>query len=124
MISFSMMRRRPRIGPPNIQRQTHGCTESTFVIFENLRARKIAHDFLVRGLGRAWFAHWALRSAMPDHPCGSHHCARSKMRSLSATVVHVKSPHEGGANESLPSKIRGLLFARCAQMPKKRPTAF
>jgi len=36
----------------------------------------------------------------------------------------MKSPHEGGVNESLPSKIRGLLFARSAQMPKKRPAAF
>src|SRR5882724_7110389 len=124
MIFFSMMRRRPRIGPSDIKRQTHRFAEGTFVIFENLRARKIAHDFLVRGLGRAWFAHWALRSAVRDHPCGSHHCAHSKMRSLSATVVHVKSPHEGGVNESLPSQIRGLLPARCAQMPEKRPAAF
>src|SRR5207248_8336240 len=124
MIVFSMMRRRPRIVPSNIQRQTHGGTESTFVIFENLRARKISHDFLVRGSGRASFVHWPLRSAVCDHACGSHHCADSKMRSLSATVVHVKSPHEGGVNESLPSKISGPLFARCAQMPEKRPTAF
>ena len=124
MIFFSMMRRRPRIRPSNIKRQTHDFAESTFVIFENLRARKMLHDFLIRGSGRTSFAHWALRSAVPDHPCGSHHCAHSKMRSLSATVVLMKSPHEGGVNESLPSQIRGLLFARSAQMPERRTAAF
>jgi hypothetical protein len=36
----------------------------------------------------------------------------------------MKSPHEGGVNESLPSKIRGLLFARSAQKPERRTAAF
>jgi len=36
----------------------------------------------------------------------------------------MKSPHEGGVDESLPSKIRGLHPARSAQMPEKRPAAF
>jgi len=43
---------------------------------------------------------------------------------LSATVVHVKSPDEGGVDESLPSQIRGLLSARNAQMPERRTAAF
>ena len=42
------------------------------------------------------------------------------MRAVSATVALMKSPYEGGVDESLPSKIRGLLPARSAQMPKKR----
>jgi len=32
----------------------------------------------------------------------------------------MKSPHEGGVEESLPSKVRGLLSAHRAQMPEKR----
>src|SRR6266404_6147250 len=80
MIFFSMMRRRPRIGPSDIKRQTHGCTESTFVIFENLRARKMLHDFLIRGSGCSSFVHYTLRSGTFNHLCGSHHCAHSKMR--------------------------------------------
>jgi len=36
----------------------------------------------------------------------------------------MKSPYEEGADESLPSKIRGLLPARGAQMPEKRTAAF
>ena len=36
----------------------------------------------------------------------------------------MKSPHEEGIGESLPSKIRGLLPARSAQMPEKRTAAF
>jgi hypothetical protein len=46
------------------------------------------------------------------------------MRSLSAIVVLMKSPDEGGVDESLPSKIRGLLSARNAQMPERRTAAF
>jgi len=80
MIFFSMMRRRPGIARSDIQRQTHRCTESTFVIFENLRARKMLHDFLIRGSGRASFVHYTLRSGTFNHLCASHHCAHSKMR--------------------------------------------
>jgi hypothetical protein len=36
----------------------------------------------------------------------------------------LKSQHEGGVDESLPSQIRGLLPARCAQMPERRTAAF
>jgi hypothetical protein len=36
----------------------------------------------------------------------------------------MKSPYEGGVDESLPSKIRELLPARSAQMPEKRTAAF
>ena len=36
----------------------------------------------------------------------------------------MKSPHEGGVEESLPSKVRGLLPARRAQMLEKRTAAF
>jgi hypothetical protein len=36
----------------------------------------------------------------------------------------VKSPDEGGVDERLPSQIRELLPARCAQMPEKRTAAF
>lgn len=41
----------------------------------------------------------------------------------SATVVP-KSRYEGGVDESLPSKIRGLIPARNAQMPENRGAAF
>ena len=46
------------------------------------------------------------------------------MRVLSATAVPMKSPSEGGVDESLPSKIRGLIPGHGAQMPKKRTAAF
>jgi hypothetical protein len=46
------------------------------------------------------------------------------MRSLSAIVVLMKSPDEGGVDESLPSKIRGLLPVRSAQMPERHTAAF
>jgi len=39
--------------PADIKRQTHGFAESTFVIFENLRARKMSYHFLIRGSGSA-----------------------------------------------------------------------
>src|SRR5438132_6357809 len=119
-----MMRRRPRIVPSDIKWQTHGFAESTFVIFENLRARKMLHDFLIRGSGCASFAHYTLRSGTFNHACGSHHRAHSKMRTFSATVVLVKSPYEGGVHESLPSKIRGLLPPPSAHLPQKRTAAF
>jgi hypothetical protein len=81
------------------------------------------HDFLIGGSGCASFAHYILRSGTFNHACGSHNRAHSKMRILSATVVPMKSPDEGG-DESLSSKIRGLLPARTAQMPEKRTAAF
>jgi hypothetical protein len=124
MIFFPVMRRRPRTVPSNIQRQTHGCTESTFVIFEDLRAREISHDFLVRGSGRASFAHYAVPSGISNHVCRLHRHADAKMGNLSATVVRMKSPHEGGVDESLSSKIRGPLSARNAQMPERRTAVF
>src|SRR2546425_3466292 len=119
-----MVGRRPRIVPSDIKRQTHGFAESAFVIFENLRARKMLHDFLVRGSGCASFAHHTLRSGTSNRLCSSLHCAHLRMRVLSATAVPMKSPYEGGVHESLPSKIRGLLRARGAQMPEKRTAAF
>jgi hypothetical protein len=36
----------------------------------------------------------------------------------------LKSPHEGGVDQSLPSKIREPLSARNAQMPEKHTAAF
>jgi hypothetical protein len=48
----------------------------------------------------------------------------SKIRTLSATVVPMKSPDEGGVDESLRSGIRGLLPTRCAQMPERRTAVF
>src|SRR5207245_10184443 len=57
-----MVRRRPRIVPSDIQRQTHGLAECPFVIFENLRARKMSHHFLIRGSGCASFAHYAFQN--------------------------------------------------------------
>src|SRR6266516_6420304 len=51
-----MVCRRPGIVPSDIERQTHRFAESPFVIFENLRARKMPHDFLIRGSGCASFA--------------------------------------------------------------------
>jgi hypothetical protein len=62
VILFSMARRRPRIVPSDIKRQTRGFAESPFVIFENLRARKMSHDFLIRGSGCASFARYAFRN--------------------------------------------------------------
>ena len=46
------------------------------------------------------------------------------MRVLSATVVPMKLPSEGGVNESLASKIGELLPAHRARMPKNRIVAF
>jgi hypothetical protein len=64
-----------------------------------------------------------LRRGTFNHPLRVAPPRDSKLQTLSATVV-LKSPDEGGVDESLPSQIRGLLFARCAQMPEKRPAAF
>src|SRR6266576_1746502 len=119
-----MVCRRPRIVPSDIQRQTHGLAECPFVIFENLRARKMLHHFLIRGSRYASLAHYTLRSGTSNRACLSHHRAHTKMRAVSATVVPMKSPYEGGVDESLPSKIRGLLPAGSAQMPKKRAAVF
>src|SRR6266480_1419759 len=63
-----MARRRPRIVTSDIKRQTRGFAESPFVIFENLRARKMSHDFLIRGSGCASFAHYAFRETVPTAP--------------------------------------------------------
>jgi len=38
----------------------------------------------------------------------------------SATIVLMKLPYEGGVQESLPSKVRGLLPDHRAQMLEKR----
>ena len=38
--------------------------------------------------------------------------------------ARLKSSHEGGFGESLPSQIRGLLSARNAQMPEKHTAVF
>src|SRR5437879_4491150 len=119
-----MMRRRPRIVASDIKRQTHGFAESPFVIFENLRARKMSHDLLVRGSGCASFVHHTLRSGTSNRPSSSLPCAHLRMRALSATAVPMKLPSEGGVDESLPSKIRELLPARGAQMTEKRTASF
>jgi hypothetical protein len=83
------------------------------------------HDFLIRGSGCASFAHYTLRSGTFNHACGSRHrYAHSKMLTLSATVVPIKWPDEGGVDESLPSKVNGLIPVRSAQMPEKRTAPF
>src|SRR5438552_15581649 len=118
-----MVRRRPGIVPSDIKRQTHGFAESTFVIFENLRARKMLHDFLIRGSGCSSFVHYTLRSGTFNHLCGRTTARILRCDPLSATVVHVKSPDEGGVDESLPSQIRGLLPApvrRCRKSARRR----
>src|SRR6266581_4329432 len=117
-----MVRRRPRIVPSDIKRQTRGFAESPFVVFKNLRARKMPHDFLIRGSGRVSFARYASRSGTANQV--SHHRAHSKMRPLLATVVPMKSPYEGGVDQSLPSKVRGLLPLPSAQLPEKRTASF
>jgi hypothetical protein len=38
--------------------------------------------------------------------------------------ARLKSQHEGGVDESLPSQIRGLLSHRNAPMPEKRTAVF
>src|SRR6266581_7719150 len=119
-----MVRRRPRIVPSDIQGQTHGLGECPFVIFENLRARKMSHHFLIRGSGCVSFAHHTLRNSMSKRPSSSPRCAHLRMRVLSATVVPMKLPSEGGVNESLASKIGELLPTHRARMPKKRTAAF
>jgi hypothetical protein len=49
--------------PSDIKWQTHGFAESPFVIFKNVRARKMSHDFLIRGSGCASFAPYAFRNS-------------------------------------------------------------
>ncbi len=83
----------------------------------------MSHDFLIRGWGCASFAHYILRSGTFSHACRSHHRAHSKMRT-SATIVLMKLPHQGGVDESLPSKVRGLIPARSAHLPEKRTASF
>ncbi len=118
-----MVRRGPRIAPSDIKRQTHGLAEGPFVIFEDLRARKMSHHFVIRRSGRALFAHHTLRSNTFTHACWSHRRAHSKMQT-SATVVLMKSTYEGGVDESLAPKVRELLPARSAQMPEERTAVF
>ena len=84
----------------------------------------MSHDLLVRGSGCASFTHHTLRSGTSNHACVSHRRAHTKMPAVSATVVLMESPYEGGVDESLPSKIRELLPARGAQMLEKRTAAF
>src|ERR1700720_117097 len=85
-----MMRRRPRIAPSDIERQTHGFAEGPFVIFENLRTRKMSHDLLVGRSGCASFARYTLRSGMSNSACLSHRRAHTKMRAVSATVAPIE----------------------------------
>src|SRR5438094_9631218 len=86
-----MVRRRPRIVPSNIKRQTHSFAESPFVIFENLRARQMSHHFLIRGSGCASFAHFTLRRGTSNPACVSHRRAHTIVRALSATVVLIEA---------------------------------
>jgi len=46
------------------------------------------------------------------------------MRTLSATVVPMKSLDDEGVDESLPSKVRRPLPGRRAQVSEKRTAAF
>src|SRR6266404_7847691 len=85
-----MVRRRPRIVPSDIKRQTRGFAESPFVIFENLRARKMPHDFLIRGSGGASFAHYAFRSGTSNRV--SHHRAHTKTRTFLSGSCPDRSP--------------------------------
>src|SRR6266403_4060625 len=84
----------------------------------------MSHHFLIRGSGCVSFAHHTLRSGISNRPSSSPRCAHLRMRVLSATVVPMKLPSEGGVNESLASKIGELLPAHRAQMPKNRIVAF
>ena len=79
----------------------------------------MSHHFVIRRSGRALFAHHTLRSNTFTHACWSHRRAHSKMQT-SATIVLMKLPYEGGVQESLPSKVRGLLPDHRAQMLEKR----
>src|SRR5438874_4072871 len=118
-----MVRRGPRIAPSDIKRQTHGLAEGPFVIFEDLRARKMSHHFVIRRSGRSLFAHHTLRSNTFTHACWSHRRAHSKMQT-SASVVLMESTYEGGVDVSLARKVRELPPARGAQMLEKRTAAF
>ena len=84
-----MMCRRPGFVSSDIKRQTHRFAESAFVIFENLRARKMSHDFPVRGSGRFSFGRYAFRSGMSNRV--SHHRPHTKLRALSAAVVLIEA---------------------------------
>src|SRR5438046_6082289 len=86
-----MVRRRPGIVSSDIERQTHGFAESPFVISENLRARKMLHDFLIRGPRRVSFAHHAFRSGMCNRVCVSHPRAHFKTRTLSVALVLIEA---------------------------------
>src|SRR5204863_7951032 len=85
-----MVCRRPGIVPSDIERQTHRLAESPFVIFENLRARKMSHDFLIRGSGCASFAHYAFRSDRSSRV--SHHRAHTKTRTPLSERCPDRSP--------------------------------
>ena len=85
-----MVCRRPGIVSSYIKRQTHGFAESPFVIFENLRARKMSHDFLVGGSGRASFAHYAFRSGTSNRV--SHITARMLKREPSQRQLSCLKP--------------------------------
>ena len=58
------------------------------------------------------------------HATAGRTTAHSKLRTLSAIILPMKSPSEGGVDESPASKIRGLLPVHRAQMPEKRTAAF
>jgi len=46
------------------------------------------------------------------------------MGNLSATVVRMKSPYEGGVDESLLLRIAALIARRSAKLPEKRGSTF
>ena len=58
------------------------------------------------------------------HATAGRTTAHSKLRTLSAIILPMKSPSEGGVDESLAPKVRELLPARSAQMLEKRTAAF
>src|SRR2546430_17230008 len=84
----------------------------------------MSHHFRMRGSGCLSFAPHPLRNGMSNRRSSSPRCAHLRMRVLSATVVPMKLPSEGGVNESLASKIGELLPAHRARMPKKGIVGF
>src|SRR5207302_7939364 len=84
----------------------------------------MVHHFLIRGSGCASLVHYSLRRGTFNHATAGRPTAHFKMRTLSATIVPMKSPYEGGVEESLPSKVSRLLPAHRVQMLEKRTAAF
>jgi len=80
-ILLSVVGRRPRIVSSDIERQPHGFAEGQFVIFENLRTRKMSHHFLIGRSGCASCAHYTCAAVRLTTPA-DRTTAHSKMRTL------------------------------------------